>query len=558
MTINPRCPKYTAEREKVKKYIAAADFIDVFCMDLSVILRMQRSELDCLRVRTINDRIYINPEPEEIQKSTGLMSFLGCCSKSKPESETIIEHLDPGIDLPSMCNQVYDTIEISLQSRPLQVKSVSLHATEKRQILQVLPCTDPNVLDRLEVWNFPNKKAVELEIADLVKLEQWRMIKELYIDGFITKGAMKTLDILKKFLTTPNLSHVKLEFNTLEDPENFNRNVGYPTRLHDTWVFPIPGSDQHICVVKCFHYFIFKRAFNIQGCELELFENRLKKEWNDMEHISNREKVIKYIKDADFIDVFCMDLAVIMRNQRTELNSLKVCMYETGNKVPKRIHKSTGLLSFLGCCSRCRSASETIIEDLDPDIEVISMCSRIYDTIEISLQPRPLRVKKLELYATGKRQLLQILPYTDPNALNCLRFYRFPYHWVFREAIDLEIDDLVKLEQWGSIKKVYICGFKIKCSIENFGHFDCVQVFIEVVTVNHVLFIKERFLSTPNPLRFLLFFHKLENPDRIQEILGGSAYPSYNTREFQIPGTNQCLYVHSSKDCFLFEKHNFY
>ncbi|CAL2047515.1 unnamed protein product [Caenorhabditis brenneri] len=229
-----------------------------------------------------------------------------------------------------------------------------------------------------------------------------------------------------------------------------------------------------------------------QGCELDLFKNRLKKEWNDMEHIhSNREKVIKYIKDADFIDVFCMDLAVIMRNQRTELNSLKVCMYETGKKVPKRIHKSTRLLSFLGCCSRCRSASEAIIEDLDPDIEVISMCSRIYDTIEISLQPRPLRVKKLELYATGKRQLLQILPYTDPNALNCLRFYRFPYHWVFREAIDLEIDDLVKLEQWGSIKKVYICGFKIKGSIENFGHFDCVQVFIEVVTVNHVLFIKE-------------------------------------------------------------------
>ncbi|CAL2047418.1 unnamed protein product [Caenorhabditis brenneri] len=305
-----------------------------------------------------------------------------------------------------------------------------------------------------------------------------------------------------------------------------------------------------------------------QGCELELFENRLKKEWNNLMYRAfNGKKVTKYIEDADFTDVFCMDLAVIMRMQRTELRFFKVSInntpkivtrISTPKKEPKKIHWSTGLLSFLGCCSRSGSESRALTEDLSPGRDLPSMCNQVYDTIEHSVKSRPLRVRQIVLYATGQRQLMQILPYTDPNVLNCLSIHCFPNQKDYCKATNLEIDDLVKLNHWRMIKRMCITGFTLEGSIEDFVHFENVQMKFDVVTANHFLFLKEKFLTKSNLSRVLLYFNTLHDPDNFNETVGHLIQPNIEWWNFPIAETNQYLRVRKSNHSFVFERETFH
>ncbi|CAL2047512.1 unnamed protein product [Caenorhabditis brenneri] len=643
-------------QEKVKKYIKDADFMDVFCMDLAVILRIQRTTLDSLLVTMKNTP---EEEPKKIQKSTGLLSFFQCCSRSRPKPEVKTENLDPDKNLPSMCNRIYERIELSLQSRPLRVKKVLLDVTEQLQVLQVLPYTDPNVLDSLQVRSLPNEtdceNPIELGIDELVKLEHWKMIKTFLTIGFKLKSdsienfehfeiaqvrfdvvtARHFLFLKKKFLTTPNLLKFYLFFHSIENRDGFYQIVGHPNFPNiGSWKFRIPGTNQYLHVqrlnlpmikilkdcdfmsliilrktcrnlrnfidylapeteVGSIEVDVYSNKIRLvlhnyqthlssldvtyrkcsQGCELELFENRLKKEWNNlMYRVLNGKKVTKYIEDADFTDVFCMDLAVIMRMQRTELRYLKVSINNTPKKEPvtigklsiglpkepKKNHWSTGLLSFLGCCSRPRSEPRAITEDLNPDIDLPSVCNQVYDTIEHSVKSRPLRVSQIVLYATGQRQLMQILPYTDPNVLNCLSIHCFSNQMDFYDVIDLEIDDLVKLKQWKMIKRVCITGFTLKGSIEDFVHYERVQVKFDVVTANQFLFLKEKFLTTPNLSRVLLYFNTLQDPDNFNETVGHPIQPNIEWWNFPIAETNQYLRVRKSNHSFVFERETFH
>ncbi|CAL2047419.1 unnamed protein product [Caenorhabditis brenneri] len=307
-----------------------------------------------------------------------------------------------------------------------------------------------------------------------------------------------------------------------------------------------------------FLYVSYKKCS--QGCVLELFKNRLNKEWNNkLYQINNQEKVKKYMKDADFMDVFCMDLAVILRMQRTTLDSLIVSINSTPKKEPKKIEMlSIRLLSFLGCCSRSRFKLKTIIEDLDPDINLPSMCKRIYDRIELSIQSRPFRVKRVFLDVTEQLQVLQVLPYTDPNVLDWLQVRSSPNESDWEDPAELEIDELVKLEHWKMMKKFLTIGFKLKSdSIENFEHFETAQVRFDVVTASHFLFLKEKFLTTPNSLKFDLFFHNIEDRDAFYEIVGHPNFPNIGSWKFPIPGTNQYLHVKRFSNCFQFERRTY-
>ncbi|CAL2047514.1 unnamed protein product [Caenorhabditis brenneri] len=277
----------------------------------------------------------------------------------------------------------------------------------------------------------------------------------------------------------------------------------------------------------------------------------------ELEYSNNSQEVIKCIKDADFTDVFCMDLAVILRMQKMKLDRLQVSIKNTPKKEPKKIYKSTGLLSFLGCCSRSRSEPRDITEDLDSDKDLLSMCNQVYDTVEKTLQSRPLRVERMELYATGERQLLQILPYTDSNVLNSLSIRCFPNQLDFYDDIDMEIDDLVKLKQWRMLKKLWIYGFTLKGSIEDFVHFEHVHVTFEVVTANDFLFVKEKFLTTPNLSKFCLYFDALQDPENFNETVGHPIYPNIDKWEFPINETNQYLSIDKRRNSFVFERKAF-
>ncbi|EGT50124.1 hypothetical protein CAEBREN_00363 [Caenorhabditis brenneri] len=536
-------------------------------MDLAVILRMQRTTLESL-ILSINSTP--KKEPKKIEMlSIRLLSFLGCCSRSRSKLKTIIEDLDPDINLPSMCKRIYDRIELSIQSRPLRVKRVFLDVTEQLQVLQVLPYTNPNVLEWLQVRSSPNESdwedPTELEIDELMKLEHWKMMKKFLTIGFKLKS--DSIENFEHFETAQvriclrKTSHNLRNFIDYLAPETEVGSIEVDVysnkirlRLHN---YQTHLSSLDVTYRKC-----------SQGCKLELFENRLKKEWNNLMYRAfNGKKVTKYIKDADFLDVFCMDLAVIMRMQRTELRFLKVSInntpkivtrISTSKKGPKKIHWSTGLLSFLGCCSRPRAESRAITEDLSPGKDFPSICNQVYDTIEHCVKFRPFRVKHLMLYATGQRQLMQILPYADSNVLNCLSIHCFPNQVDYYEDIDLEIDEVVKLKQWKMIKRVCITGFTLKGLIEDFVHFENVQVKFDVVTANQFLFLKEKFLTTPSLSRVLLYFNTLHDPDNFNETVGHPIQPNIEWWNFPIAETNQYLRVRKSNHSFVFERETFH
>ncbi|CAL2047420.1 unnamed protein product [Caenorhabditis brenneri] len=167
--------------KKATKYIADADFMDVFCTDLSAILRMQGSKMNDLNFCVSNMR---KTEPKK--GFFKLLSYLGCFFESSSEPEFIDDEPEKIKD--RISNQIYDMIKISLQSRlrPLRIGRLGFDVTSKRQFLQVLQYTDPTVLDNLFVTCYPKK--IDLEIDDLKKMSHWKNIKDLCIWGFVLKG----------------------------------------------------------------------------------------------------------------------------------------------------------------------------------------------------------------------------------------------------------------------------------------------------------------------------------------------------------------------------------
>lgn len=263
--------------------------------------------------------------------------------------------------------------------------------------------------------------------------------------------------------------------------------------------------------------------------------------------IENREKVTKYIEHADFVDVFCIDLSAILKIQRTQLISFSVRVTKTYKQT--KSNESTGFLSFLGSVFGCRSKHEVITEDLDSDRELLPICNRIYDTIELSLQSRPLRVQMLELYASGQRQVLQVLQYTDPNVLGCLYVFCHPAEMDCSRKVYLEMDELVKLKHWRKVKNVGFRNFVTKGSIKDFGHFGRVEVTFDVVTVDDVLFLKKKFITNKNLKRFHLNFNSLESREKVYKVIGRRI--TQYAWMFPIPKTNQFLMVSKFNDLML-------
>ncbi|EFP01845.1 hypothetical protein CRE_23421 [Caenorhabditis remanei] len=155
------------------------------------------------------------------------------------------------------------------------------------------------------------------------------------------------------------------------------------------------------------------------------------------------------LKNADFMGVASRDLEILLKHQKTKLTYLKI--------------------SF---------QSEIDAESLD-------FFPRILES-----RPRPLQIENLDLEVTQQSQLLQILPFIDPDAVSYLRIERYG-----SRGVVLEIDDVARLENWKTLRNSIHIGWN-NGNIRDFLNFSYVYVKFPIVTVEDLVFLKETFLHS--------------------------------------------------------------
>lgn len=182
----------------------------------------------------------------------------------------------------------------------------------------------------------------------------------------------------------------------------------------------------------------------------------------------NEENRKKFLENEDFIEIFCRDFEFATRILKAPIENLR--------------------FSF--------KSEPTSLE-----------FSKKFDL--------PLRVEKLSVSLIKQDQLISILKFVNSKFLKKILIVS-----VKKERLLLEIDDVMELEQWKTAEQLTIRHFFVTTSIQKFTNFSRVNVNVDTISADDVIFLKEKFLNTESMKYFGVAFSKWENHGKLIEIFG--------------------------------------
>lgn len=121
----------------------------------------------------------------------------------------------------------------------------------------------------------------------------------------------------------------------------------------------------------------------------------------------------------------------------------------------------------------------------------------------------PLKVDELDLTVFSERQILSILPWMDSEE-------KIQRIWIAEPDSDermLDLEEVVKSNQWKNAREIEILWFTIDVPMENFHHFSIARVFqMEIITGQDIVNLKEILLNS-NDSKFFHFDYKTFQDD---------------------------------------------
>lgn len=165
----------------------------------------------------------------------------------------------------------------------------------------------------------------------------------------------------------------------------------------------------------------------------------------------------------------------------------------------------------------------------------------------------PLKTRIFSMTTVGQDQIMDVLPFMDPDYCKELCFYRegettaFSSRSVLSEAS--EFDKIVELEHWKKTSILEMICFLLDLSVQNFSHFESANYILKTISVEDLVFLKEQYLISKRLKRVSIQSPNEINGDyhKLRDIFGEPAFSSENHRfgsvtwYFLIPGTDQVL-----------------
>ena len=142
-----------------------------------------------------------------------------------------------------------------------------------------------------------------------------------------------------------------------------------------------------------------------------------------------------------------------------------------------------------------------------------------------------IQTKLLRMDVIDQCQVMAVLPYLCPKTLRDMTLR------VLRNVPGqtLEMDQIVKLEQWKRIQRFLSEGFRITEPLHHFAHLSSLNTYMETVSTDELFMLKEvsdyffcgtvdlflqRFVASSTPLCFNLKFEWFLNGQRLEEVFG--------------------------------------
>ncbi|EFO94151.1 hypothetical protein CRE_31509 [Caenorhabditis remanei] len=540
------------------------DFLKNFVEDLEEIINNQKSLVDSLKI-----------------KYSGL------------EENYKKEKLDPVI------HQIFKCLES--RKELLQVKRLLIDAVDMSQAMRVVKLLDPSILKKVE-FGFENRDE-KIDMEDALALVKWNEGQRMKLVFKLHTIRPEYLELMKKFfLHRTTFTEIFIYYkHCVHDYVSLRSIFGFPMQ------YETPGSTEKFIKFRLSH----RRLLSARLVKLTLSNDLSAKVlgnplimkrvirslgfWN-VQHLRKTSRGIRdcvdFLKPVTHIDEymvsFSSDIHPSARIETGGCYSARTWLYgkhetsEDRNVLCQKAQEQV-LNDFevnLGRQNTCLEKLKFIFSYIDtlqkeePSIEkfqrlnqlIIQFLEKLKDIL--SRRCQLLKVKMLELLCCTDDNLMQILPYLDPNCLKKIKLNdpraedgRLGYSRIkYPESMmkPFVLDEICQLEQWKNATELKICLQPISTSIQkmNITHFSRIWIEVDTISSEDVLYLKEHLLLSTTFRRFIIHF---KNTTIDYETLDGLIGPPHrifsdNDRIwfFQMEVNHQFLEVRLDRRCLQF------
>lgn len=146
------------------------------------------------------------------------------------------------------------------------------------------------------------------------------------------------------------------------------------------------------------------------------------------------------VRNEDFMTTFFGDLAHILTNQKTGLESFHLGFYYYGYKHELYEHMQQNSIRMLEWFKGM-----------------------------LQLRARPIMIEAFSMKVMNQEQIMQVLPFVDSKELRRICFEHSNY---MEKLTILKLDQIVKLDQWKRAKRLDIWYFIVSEDLKHFEHFE--------------------------------------------------------------------------------------
>ncbi|KAF1763402.1 hypothetical protein GCK72_011668 [Caenorhabditis remanei] len=478
---------------------------------------------------------------EIIYNQAGLVNSLKIKYSGHEENYTK-EKLDPVI------NQIFKCLES--RNERLQVKRLSIDAVDMSQAMRVVKLLDPSVLKKVE-FGFENRDE-EIDLEDALALVKWNEGQRMKLIFKLHTIRPEYLESVKKFLLhLPTFTEIFVYYkHCVHDAASLRSIMDVPMQ-HES-----PDSKEKFIKFRLSHSLLLSAGVvkislsnDVSAMVLEnpLIMKRVIQSFNFW-NVQRLRKTSRGIRDC--VD-FLKPVTHIDEYMVFFLSDIHPSAYiETGRYWSRSWNYGKHEIS-MDRNVLCQKALAQVLHDFEVNLgrqntclEELKFIFSYIDTLRkeenrkpskkefkrlhqltiqflgklkeiLSRRSQLLKVKVLELLCCTDDNLMQILPYLDPNCLKKIElndprseYERLRVKYPESMLKPFVLDEICQLEQWKKATELKIRSQPISTSIQkmNIIHFSKIWIEVDTISSEDVLYLKEHILLSTTFQRFIIDF----------------------------------------------------
>ncbi|KAF1763390.1 hypothetical protein GCK72_011656 [Caenorhabditis remanei] len=439
-----------------------------------------------------------------------------------------------------------------LESRKelLQVKRLSIDAVHMSQAMAVVKLLDPSVLKKVE-FGFENRDE-DIDIEGALALVEWNEGQRMKLVFKLHTMRPEYLESVEKFfLHRPTFTEIFIYYkHCVHDNASLKAIIGFPMQ-HES-----PDSTEKFIKFRLSHRLLLSAGFvkltlsNDLSAKIlgnPLIMKRVIRSlgyWN----VQRLRKTSRGIRDCvDFLKPVTNidEYNVFFLSDTHPSARIETGRYWSKNWIYGKYETSEDRNVL------CQKAQDQVLHDFEVNLgrqntclEELKFIFSYIDTLEKEENPNPsieefqrlnqltiqflgklremlsrrsqlLKVKVLELLCCTDDNLMQILPYLDPNCLKKIElndprseYERLRVKYPESMLKPFVLDEICQLEQWKSATELKIQSQPIFTSIQemNITHFSRIWIEVDTISSEDVLYLKEHLLLSTSFQRFIIDF----------------------------------------------------